>query len=162
MARCDAGEEGIMKRTRLQSGILYALTAALTLFLTALPQAAQAYGLTGVGGMVGYSTPQDLDGTASVSVHAELEKPGTRLHVMPNMMYWNVDRVRDVAPNLDAYYHFRPETKWTPYVGGGLGLNFVHDSRFNVDRSNTDLGMNLMGGVVFPQSANRYFIEGRY
>lgn len=151
-----------MKRTRLPSGISYALTAVLAIFMTAVPQAAQAYGLAGVGGMVGYSTPQDLDGTASISVHAELENPGTRLHVLPNMMYWNVDRVRDVAPNLDAYYHFRPESKWTPYVGGGLGLNFVHDSRFGEDRSNTDLGMNLIGGVAFPQSANRYFIEGRY
>ena len=139
---------------------MYAFTAVLALALTALPQSARAYGLSGVGGMVGYSTPQDLDGTASVSVHAELEQPGTRLHLVPNMMYWNVDRVRDVAPNLDAYYHFRPESKWTPYVGGGLGLNFVHDAR--VEQSNTDLGVNMMGGVVFPTSANHYFIEGRY
>jgi len=155
-------KEGIMKRTRLQSGILYAFTAALACALVALPRAAQAYGLTGVGGMVGYSTPQDLNGTASVSVHAELENPGTRLHLLPNMMYWNVDRVSDVAPNLDAYYHFKPDSKVTPYVGGGLGLNFIHDDRFGVDRSNTDLGMNLAAGVRFPQSANHYFIEGRY
>jgi outer membrane protein W len=112
--------------------------------------------------MVGYSTPQDLDGTASVSVHAELENPNTRLHLVPNMMYWNVDRVRDVAPNLDAYYHFNPDSKVTPYVGGGMGLNFVRDERFGVDRSSTDLGMNVVTGVRFPQSTNHYFIEGRY
>ena len=89
-----------MKRTGLQSGILYAFTAVLALALTALPQSARAYGLSGVGGMVGYSTPQDLDGTASVSVHAELEQPGTRLHLVPNMMYWNVDRANQAIPGL--------------------------------------------------------------
>ena len=151
-----------MKRTRLQSGISYALTAALTIALTTLPGVVRAYDLAGVGGMVGYSTPEDLDGTASVGVHAEFAQPGTHVHLVPNMIYWNVDRVRDVAPNMDAYYHFNPESKWSPYVGVGLGLNFVRDERLGVERSNTDLGMNVVGGVRFPQSSNQYFIEGRY
>jgi len=151
-----------MKRTRLQSGILYAFTAALACAVIALPGAAQAYDLTGVGGMVGYSSPAELDGTASVSVHAELEKQDSHLHLLPNMMYWNVDQVRDVAPNMDAYYHFNPANKWSPYLGGGLGLNFVHDTRFGTEHSNTDLGVNMMGGVTFPTSANHYFIEGRF
>jgi hypothetical protein len=136
------------------------LAAALALVLIALPRAGWAYDLTGVGGSVGYANPQDLDGTAAVGIHAVLEKPGTHLHLDPNMRYWNVDGVSDVAPNMDATYHFMPENRWTPYVGGGLGLNFVHERA--IDHSNTDLGVNMIGGVRFPGTANRYFVEGRY
>jgi opacity protein-like surface antigen len=144
----------------MKLGIVFASTAALAIALITLPKTAQAYGLTGAGGMIGYATPQDLDGTASVSVHAELENRGTHVHLVPNMMYWNVNGVRDVAPNMDVYYHFRPEGQWTPYVGGGLGVNFIHERI--AERSNADLGMNVIGGLRFPGAANRYFLEGRY
>jgi len=38
--------------------------------------------------------------------------------------------------------------------------NFVRDERLN--RSSSDLGMNLMTGVRFPGTGNHYFLEGRY
>jgi opacity protein-like surface antigen len=135
--------------------------AALSLALIASPHVVRAYDLTGVGGSLGYANPEDLDGTAALGVHAVLEKPKTHLHLDPSLRYWNVDGVRDLAPNMDATYHFRPESQWTPYVGGGLGLNFVHVRR-SFDRSSTDLGLNMIGGVRFPGAANRYFVEGRY
>ncbi len=75
------------------------------------------------------------------------------------MTYWKVDGVRDLSPNLDLYYHFNPEGRMTPYLGGGLGLNFVHNVRR--DAGSTDLGMNLVGGLRFPGTATHYFLEGR-
>ena len=149
-----------MKRTRRQAEWVVVIAATMALALVVLPRATQAYEVSGVGGSIGYATPENLDGTTAVGLHAVLERPGTRLHLDPNMRVWNVDGVRDVAPNMDVTYHFTSERRWTPYVGGGLGVNFVHDR--NIDRSSSDLGMNVIGGVRFPAAANRYFVEGRY
>ena len=93
-------------------------------------------------------------------MHAEFEQHGTQLHLLPNLMYWNEDRMRDVSPNLDVYYHFNREGRVTPYFGGGLGLHFIRDERG--DRGGTDVGMNLLGGLRFPGAGNHYFLEGRY
>ncbi len=149
-----------MQSSHPKSVSLFMVAAALLLSLLVLPSLARGYGLTGVGGSLGYANPEDLDGTAALGVQAVLEQPGTRLHLDPNMRYWNVDGVRDVAPNVDVTYHFRPEARWTPYVGGGLGMNFVHDRR--LDHSESDLGVNAIAGLRFPASAGRYFVEGRY
>jgi hypothetical protein len=151
-----------MTRKSLHWRLTLASAALLGLFLMLAPGSAAAYSMSGMGGRLGYTSPEDLDGTASVSVHAELERSGTRLHLMPNVAYWNVDRVRDLNPNFDVYYHFGPEGRVNPYLGGGLGLNFVQDRRF--DRGDTNLGMNMVGGLAFPGSSSstrHYFLEGR-
>ncbi len=145
---------------KLRASLTYVLTVLFVLCLAALPRPARAFGLAGVGGKLGYASPEDENGTAEVGVHAELENPGTHLHLLPNVMYWNVDGMRDMAPNMDVYYHFNPQGRMTPYVGGGLGLNFIRDGRRDLDE--TDLGMNLVGGLRFPGSASHYFLEGRY
>jgi hypothetical protein len=95
-----------MRRTCMRSRL--ALAAALVLALSALPRTVHAYGVNGVGGILGYSNPEDPDGTASVSVHAELERRGTRVHLVPNMLCWNVNGVRDLAPSMNVYYRLRP------------------------------------------------------
>jgi hypothetical protein len=138
---------------------MWMAAASFAIALIAAPPA-HAFGFSGVGGKLGYSNPENLDGTAEMGVHAELERPGTRVHLLPNVMYWNVDRVRDLSPNMDVYYHFNPEGKMSPYLGGGVGLNFVHRAR--TDAGSTDLGMNVLGGLKFPGSANHYFLEGRF
>jgi opacity protein-like surface antigen len=146
------------RHTRI--GIWSALAGTLLLVVSGAGQPARAYSLSGAGGKLGYSNPSDFDGTAIAGVHAEFEQSGTRLHLLPNMMYWNVDHVRDVSPNFDLTYHFDRSDRMTPYVGGGLGLHFVDDSRG--DRSGTDVGLNLVGGLSFPTATNHYFLEGRY
>lgn len=138
--------------------VLLGLAVALALLLW--PASAHGYELTGLGGSLGYATPQDLDGTAALGVHAVLEQPGTRLHLDPNMRYWSVDGIRDVAPNMDVTYHFGQERQPSPYLGGGLGVHFLHDRRF--DRGENDLGVNAIAGVRFPTSAGRAFLEGRF
>lgn len=153
-----------MRQLHVQSvlDLRVALVLAVTLVLAAClwPARASGYSLTGVGGNLGYTTPQDLDGTASLGVHAELEQRGTRLHLDPNMRFWNVDGVSDVTPNMDLTYHFGRESRPTPYVGGGLGVHFLHDRVF--DRSENDVGVNAIAGVRFPTQAGGYFVEGRF
>lgn len=149
-----------MKTTRRRGQRWSMCAAALVISLLALPVIAGAYELSGVGGSLGYANPENLDGTTSMGVHAVLEQPGTKLHMDPNVRYWNVNGVSDLAPNMDLTYHFKPESQWTPYVGGGVGMNIVHERAF--DRTNNDLGVNAIAGVRFPAAANRYFLEGRY
>jgi hypothetical protein len=110
--------------------------------------------------MLGFTTPEHEDGTMTLGGHVEMEESGTRLHLLPNLMYWKVDRLSDLNPNFDVTYHFGREGQTTPYLGGGLGLNWMHSER--TDRSNAELGANLIGGFRFPGVSNRYFLEGRW
>ena len=140
------------------------LTAALLIFgLVALsaPAGAQSYRMSGFGGKLGYTTPEDLDGTMMIGGHLEFGRPGSRVHVLPSLMYWRVNDVSDVNPNLDLYYHFEPEGAVSPYLGGGLGVNLVSDDRDNHSR-NSNLGANVFGGLRFPAATSHAFVEGRY
>jgi hypothetical protein len=135
------------------------LSITLWVALVAIPVTAHAYEVSGFGAKVGYASPEDLSGTAMVGGHVELEQGGTRIHLMPNVMYWKANDVSDVNPNFDLYYHFRPEGTVTPYVGTGVGLNVSHFGA--TDHTDTNLAANFMGGVRIPGGGNHYFIEGR-
>ncbi len=147
-------------RARMQPWTWPVVVTGVAVALCAGAGPARAFGVDGLGGRLGYSSPENLDGTAAMGVHADLAERGTHLHLQPNMMFWSVDGTSDVSPNMDAYYHFRGDRRVSPYVGGGVGLNFIHND--SIDRSNTDVGMNLVGGLRFPGGGNRYFVEGRY
>ena len=52
-----------------------------------------------------------------------------------------------VNVNLDALYHFGPQSRTVPYLGAGLGINSV-----DVDGpgdGETNPAVNLFGGVQF-------------
>lgn len=149
----------LKSRSFRSSGILaFASLVIATLVVT--PRLAGAYGYEGVGGKLGYSSGENLDGTAALGVHAEFAQGGSRLHMLPNVTYWRVDGMRDLSPNFDLYYHFAPDNQVTPYVGGGMGINFMRDERRDI--SDAQLGVNMLGGVRFPGTSHSYFLEGRY
>lgn len=124
------------------------------------PVPAQAFGFAGWGGKLGYINPEDLEGTLTVGAHLEFAQSGSRLHLLPSVMYWNTNGLSDFSANGDLYYHFVPEGLVTPYVGAGLGLQFVDGE--GSGRAETDVGANLFGGVKFPSPVANYFLEGRY
>ena len=128
--------------------------------LLAAPPPASAFGLTGFGGKLGYLTPESRDGAIAVGAHMEFEQSGSRVHLIPNVMYWKAGDLSDLSANADLYYHFAPEGHITPYVGAGLGVNAFRSNRSN--QSDTKLGVNLIGGLRFPAPAVHYFLEGRY
>jgi hypothetical protein len=134
------------------------IAAVLLLLGLGTPAVSRAFGVSGFGGKIGYVAPEDLDGTLTIGAHVELERPGSRLHLLPNLMYWSSDRVSDLNPNFDLYYHFNAEGLLTPYLGAGLGLHAVSVD----DNSDLDLGANIFGGMRFPGPSTHYFIEGRY
>jgi opacity protein-like surface antigen len=121
---------------------------------------AHAYGLSGVGASVGYTSPEDLDGALSVGGHLEFEQADSRLHFVPGMRFWKVNGVSDLDINADALYHFDPNRSVSPYLGAGLGIQFAH--RDASDGSDTSVGPNLFGGVRFPASFGHSFVETRF
>lgn len=133
--------------------------AALFALAAALAPMAHAYGLSGVGFKLGATQPEDLDQALTMGVHLEFEQPGSRLHLLPGVMWWSEDGITDVNPNVDMYYHFAPEGTVTPYLGAGLG---VHMLEFRGGGSDSQLGLNLFGGVRVPMSASHLFLEARY
>lgn len=116
--------------------------------------------LSGVGGSLGYASPERLDGTAAVALHAEVSTSDSRLAMMPSMRFWNVNGYSDVSPNFDLAYQLDSGRQWRPYLGGGLGLNFVHSDLDG--HTETNPGLNMIGGVRFPGAGNHYFVEGRF
>jgi opacity protein-like surface antigen len=120
---------------------------------------AQPYRLAGFGAKAGYVEPENLDGAPMIGGHLEFERNGSHVHILPSVMYWNVNDVRNVNPNVDAYYHFESEGSVSPYLGAGLGMNFLNDRRS--DTTNNNLGMNLFGGVRFPAATSHGFVEAR-
>jgi len=120
----------------------------------------RAMGFTGVGAKLGYTNPERLDGTTEVGVHAELGERGSAVTLMPNFMYWNVNSYSNANPNLDVHYRFTPSGTLTPYVGSGVGINFIDGRRFG--DSDTQVGMNLIGGLKFPTEGPNYFLEARH
>jgi hypothetical protein len=136
------------------------VSAVCALVLVVGSARAQSWGMSGFGGKIGYTSLEDLEGTLQLGAHVEFESPGNRLHLLPNLMYWRENDVSNINPNMDVYYHFNSEGVITPYLGGGLGIHFVNDDRFNV--SDTNLGANMFAGLRFPTSYSHYFFEGRY
>jgi hypothetical protein len=128
--------------------------------LATAPGRAHALDYSGVGGRLGYTSPDERNGTAELGVHAELAEPGTRVSLLPSLLYWKSDALRDVNPNLDLCYQFEPARRAHPYLGGGLGFNFLDEGRFG--GSSTEAGMNLIGGVRFPGQGHNVFVEARH
>ncbi|MEP7027245.1 MAG: hypothetical protein ABI960_01495 [Candidatus Eisenbacteria bacterium] len=121
---------------------------------------ANAFGISGGGGRIGYLSPDPGDGGVAIGAHVEFESPGSRWHLQPNVLYWHGDPLTGFNANLDAFYHFGSEARTTPYLGGGVGLSIVDLP--GSGGSNSDPAGNMFGGVRFPAGRNQLFLEGRY
>lgn len=82
---------------------------------------------------------------------------------IPNIEIGFGDNLTLVALNPELVYKFakRSRADWGFYIGGGLGLNFYSwDNRGNGDNSDTELGVNFLGGMSRKLSAgNDFFVE---
>ncbi len=79
------------------------------------------------------------------------------------------DHATVTALNFDGEYHFRLQnSNWAPYLGGGIGVNFIHvhiDEPFpfsDIDANDTATGLNLIGGTMVPTASGQHlFAEVR-
>jgi opacity protein-like surface antigen len=84
-----------------------------------------------------------------VGFHLDLGDIAERLRLQPNVEIGFGDNKTLVAINPEVFYLFTPHNRWTPYAGGGLGINIVNwdDKAGMSDKTETEIGLNLLGGV---------------
>jgi opacity protein-like surface antigen len=89
---------------------------------------------------------------------------GSRWHLMPELTFWkDSDHASDFAVNANVFYHFQDQGRTTPYLGFRVNLNFFTIDVPGEDESETELGINLLGGMLLPVSSGvTAFVEGRY
>lgn len=59
--------------------------------------------------------------------------------------------------DLNGHYMLPTEATFSPYVGGGLGITNSEVGNF----SNTDTGLNLVGGIEFDTGSLQPFVQGQ-
>jgi hypothetical protein len=132
----------------------------LPLLVLFAPSTSDAFSIAGIGPRIGAVDPEGMDGTFAVGVHFDFENAGSRLHFIPNVLYWDGDGLSDMNPNLDLYYHFSPAGHVSPYLGAGVGMHFY--SSDGPSDPGSDPSANFLGGVLIPVHPSTLFFEGRY
>lgn len=141
------------------------LLLAGTLVLLSLPAlAAQASTVvTAAGPRFGFCTDPDQ---LVVGGQLSLEEFAPDWSFDPNLELGFGGDQTVIAFNLDAYYHLRLKgSDWRPYLGGGLGVDFVSWSApLGVrDHSETNVGVNAVAGFTIPAGSGRHwFTELRF
>lgn len=118
----------------------------LSVFLLAATAAQARDYILGWGARVGGTfDPEQVH----VGVHFDLGDIAERVRLQPNVEVGFGDDVTLVAINPEVFYLFTPHNRWTPYAGGGLGINIYNwDSPVaGIDDSETEVGLNLLAGA---------------
>ena len=97
-----------------------------------------------------------------VGAHMDFGNFARHVRFQPNVEIGFGDDVTLLTVNADAAYRFSERWDvWTPYLGGGVGLNFASagDNGLGNDTS-TELGLNVLGGIDKGLSnGDRFFVE---
>lgn len=144
------------------------VATAFVVFVFAAPFSgtgrAQDLGLRSYGLRGGISLNPDQ---FSFGAHADIGRIADGIRLQPSAELGFGNGVLLASANFDAHYLLAPRS-FRPYVGGGVGLNFV-DVRSGIGSSN-GLGVepvvNAVGGVEWGERRNeqdvrRYLLEAR-
>lgn len=134
-----------------------ALLAALLILM--IPSTCDAFALGGIGPRIGAVDPDGVDGTLAMGMHLDFEKAGSRVHLLPNILFWEENGLSDVNPSLDVMYHFGAAGTVSPYLGAGVGVHFYGSD--GPGDPGTDPSANFLGGLLLPARPMTLFIEGR-
>ena len=139
--------------------IFYSLTIILTIFFFDSLNAKDV--VLGVGGRVGATLDPDQ---VHLGIHLDLGELAERVRVQPSVEIGFGNDITLVAVNPEVVYLFKKRGKWTPYGGGGLGLNIVNRDLPHPGQDNTELevGLNLLAGIeTMVSNSTRLFFEGK-
>jgi hypothetical protein len=137
-------------------------------------------GLKGIGGEVGYNSfsfSSESFGGFVVGAVADLGEVSPGIALYPSVTYASASKtltggdwkVSDLAINANVKYAFKGGNI-TPYVGAGLGINFVSTtvqiSYFgfsgSATGSDTKFGINLLAGAQMPVGTMTGFVQAGY
>ena len=152
-----------MKRSILLLGLVAGVLASTT------AMAQSDFGLKGVGGAIGYVSPENVDGTFSIGALADLGTIAPRFRMESRLDWWSHSEsafgakasMTDVTLGMRTKYMLEVQNpKVQPFVGAGLGLHFLHaevtipafggQPEMTADDSQTKLGLDIGGGVMSP------------
>lgn len=132
-----------MKKTLVLFSILALMTG------TGLAQ--EGLNLNAIGGGLSFIKPENVSGTIGFAAHADLGEVIENLVVFPSLTYWSKGAFSEFGINADGRYYFPSEGDMAFFAGGGLGLLFGSvDIGNNTSVSDTDIGLNLFGGLDKP------------
>jgi hypothetical protein len=96
-----------------------------------------------------------------VGAHATFGEFFTNGFFVPNVEIGFGNDATLIAINPELVYRFSSQSEWGFYAGGGLGINIYNwDDDGHGDGSNTDLGVNILGGARRGlSSGNDLFLE---
>ena len=140
-----------------------AATLALALGLVpgwALADVDTDIGFRGWGPRVGLSLNPDQ---VYFGAHLDFGNFARHVRFQPNLELGFGDNVKLFTVNAEAAYRFRSTWDvWTPYLGGGIGANIKSVDTGRGNHSQTELGVNLLGGIEKGLSnGDRFFVEGK-
>ena len=138
------------------------LILMLPTILLAQSDAAERVGFRGWGPRVGLTLDPDQ---IHFGGHLDFGNFAEHIRLQPNFELGLGDNLLLAAVNLEGVYRFAANWDvWTPYAGGGLGINY-YDWEDGPGRgfgggSSTELGVNAVGGIEKGLSnGDRFFIE---
>ena len=111
----------------------------------------------GLGVHTGFAFEESSNGFA-IGLLAEIALSG--FSVTPQANYWKVNQDNNFEMAGLMRLKF-PMAAVEPYLDGGIGINFLDQKDEN---SLTKLGVDIGGGVEFPNVGSNYsiFIDGKY
>jgi hypothetical protein len=146
-----------MKRT------LISWTAAALLLVPtfAAAQSDSDIGFRGWGPRLGVTSGPDQ---VHFGVHADFAGDSEHLRLQPNFELGIGDDQTIGAINMEAAYRFSSTyTNWSPYVGGGVGLNIIGSDEGLTDNTDTEAGINAIVGLDKGlSSGDRFFAESKF
>jgi hypothetical protein len=124
--------------------------------LSLLPASAAFADVTG-GVRVGFSSSPDQ---VVMGGQLELSPVGENVYIIPSGELGLGDNATTLAFNGDVQYRFRTHSEVRPYAGGGLSVFYVNLD--NGGGSDTNLGMNVLGGIFFNRNSRTpMFVEAK-
>ena len=117
---------------------------------------AQAQPQTVVGGLVGYHDDAEALGVGAYASFA-VPQLHENISIMPSFVYYFPDGIDAWELNGDVAYRFSVSSDSPVIPVAFAGLNIFHTSvsAGGFSASNTDIGLNLGGAVVFPLESIR-------
>ena len=117
-------------------------------------------GFRGWGPRVGLSLNPDQ---VYFGAHLDFGNFAGHVRFQPNLELGFGDHLKLFTVNAEAAYRFSSQWDvWTPYLGGGVGANIKSYDAGGHNNSQTDLGVNLLGGLEKGLSGgDRFFIEAK-
>jgi hypothetical protein len=124
------------------------------------PSLALAGGYRGWGPRAGITSDPDQ---VYFGAHLDVDGPGDHVRFQPNVEVGVGDHLTLVAFNAELAYRFDSDwDRWSPYLGGGLGLNVTGDGEGVLGNSDTRLGASFLGGIEKGlSSGNSVFLESK-